>query len=174
MAKPSPPLYLLLRMFHHRPVLVVEDEESDALLLELAMKEARVPNRLVVVRDGQELIEYLTVRTPFTEGVLPALLLLDLKMPRMDGFQVLSWLQRHPEFRAMPVIIFSASMCPGDIEKARQMGAHDYLEKPSEFAKLVDLARLLRRRWLAKPPSVVPAVLPSRSSTRGRLQRLVQ
>jgi CheY-like chemotaxis protein len=142
------------------PVLAVEDEESDALLLELAMKEAGVPNKLIVVRDGQELVDYLSRRPPFGDRRRfpdPGILLLDLKMPRMDGFQVLSWLSAHVEFAPIPVIIFSASMCQADIERGLQMGASDYLEKPSQFATLVEMCRKLKDRWLTNPAPALRA-----------------
>ncbi|HEV2207345.1 MAG TPA: response regulator [Verrucomicrobiae bacterium] len=158
-------------------MLAVEDEESDALLLELAMKEAGAPNKLIVVRDGQELVDYLSRRPPFGDRRRfpdPGVLLLDLKMPRMDGFQVLTWLSEHAEFAHIPVIIFSASMCQADIRRALQMGASDYLEKPSQFATLVEMCRKLTHRWLINPRPAVPSPVVTHLAHRRTNQRFFE
>jgi len=137
-------------------VLAVEDEESDVFLLQLAFETARISHRLVVLRDGQELIDYLDRRKPFNDGNefhLPGLLLLDLKMPRMDGFEVLTWLAFHASLQSIPVVVFSASTCEADMKKALQLGASDYLSKPSQFTALVQMVRALHQRWLSGPDS---------------------
>ncbi len=149
------------------PVVFVEDDESDALLLKLAMKQARVPNRLVLLRDGRELLDYLAGDPPFADRrrfPLPALVLLDLRMPRIDGFQVLSWLACRPEFRDVPTVVLTASTFPADVQKAAQLGARDFLQKPSDFATLVEMARALHQRWLSQSVSLVS--LPDPKPTR--------
>src|SRR5689334_18927285 len=123
-------------MLEGKPLAVVEDEESDALLLNLALEQAQIPNRLVLMRDGQEVIEYLSGRAPYENRdlfPLPGLLLLDLKMPRVDGFAVLSWLATRPDLQHIPKVVFSASTCERDIQRAAELGADDYLCKPSQF-----------------------------------------
>src|SRR5689334_1684627 len=102
-------------------VLAVEDEESDALLLQLAAEAADFPPQLLVLRDGQELLNYLTRKEPFADEARfawPKLLLLDLKMPTLDGFEVLAWLREHKEIPRVPVIVFSASACEADRNRA--------------------------------------------------------
>src|SRR6185436_11022245 len=97
---------------HLAPVLVAEDEETDAMLLRWAFEKAGVAQPLVVARDGKEAVDYLEgegdcadrVRHPF-----PCLLILDLKMPRMDGFDVLAWLGERPRFNHLPPIVLSSS-----------------------------------------------------------------
>jgi len=135
------------------PILVaVEDEESDAYLLKLAAETAEISDKLLVLRDGQELIDYLNDRTSPEKrepSFLPGLVLLDLKMPRMDGFEVLAWLGQRPQFQLLPVVVFSASTCEADAQKALQLGARDFISKPSQFKTLVETLRSLHYRWLA-------------------------
>jgi CheY-like chemotaxis protein len=107
-------------------VLAVEDEESDALLLQLAAEAVNISQRLIVLRDGQELIGYLTRQPRFADSTRhpwPGLLLLDLNMPTMDGFELLAWLNQHLEIPRIPVVIFSASACEADKKKALRLGA---------------------------------------------------
>jgi CheY-like chemotaxis protein len=127
-------------------VLAAEDEESDAILLQLAFARAGLPNRLVILRDGQEVIEYLDKCLPYADGdsePLPCLLLLDLKMPRMTGFDVLAWLRDKPQFKDLPVFVLSSSSQDSDIAKARQLGAWDYHIKPHGLAQFVQLIKQL-------------------------------
>lgn len=151
-------------MFQNKPLTVVEDEESDALLLRLALEEAQIPNKLILLRDGQDLITYLDGQSPFNDRLefpLPGLVLLDLKMPRVDGFMVLSWLATRPDLRHIPTVVFSASICESDRKKALELGASDYLSKPSHFKILVAMLRALHQRWLCSPP-FLPAQLTAR------------
>jgi CheY-like chemotaxis protein len=132
-------------------VLAVEDEDNDAFLLRTALQKAGVPNPLAVVHDGQEAVDYLSGNSPFEDRAahpLPGLVLLDLKMPRMTGFDVLAWMATRPEFQNLPVIILSSSSDVSDIRKAREMGARDYYEKPHDFSRLIAIARDLNSRWL--------------------------
>ena len=102
-----------------RPVLAAEDEESDAMILRLAFQRAQLPCPLVIVRDGQEVVDYLIGNGVYADRrihPLPASIVLDLKMPRMDGFDVLTWLAMQPDFREIPTVVLSSSPDPSDIE----------------------------------------------------------
>ena len=126
-------------------VLAAEDEESDAVLLQLAFARIGSPDDLVVVHDGQQVIDYLDGRGPYADRAmypLPRLLLLDLKMPRLTGFDVLDWLQDKPEFRGLPVVVLSSSSYETDVQKATQLGAWEYHLKPHGMS---DLAQLIRQ-----------------------------
>lgn len=132
-------------------VLAAEDEESDAYLLRLAFEKAKVPNPLVIVSDGQEAVNYLTGAGSY--GVraahpLPGLITLDLKMPRMNGFDLLGWLRGRPELKDVPAVVISSSSDEADITQARSLGARDYFVKPLRLADFVELAQTLRQRWL--------------------------
>jgi CheY-like chemotaxis protein len=132
-------------------VLAVEDEESDAMILRLAFKKAQSPHPLVVVGDGQEAVDYLIGEGRYGDRSLyplPALILLDLKMPRMSGFDVLAWLAAHADFKNLPAVVLSSSADESDVQKARQMGARDYIVKPHVLEKLEHIVRQLQTQWL--------------------------
>jgi CheY-like chemotaxis protein len=134
-----------------RPVLAAEDDESDAMLLRLAFKRAEIPHSLIIVPDGQEAIDYLSGNPPFADRLnspLPALLLLDLKMPRLNGFDVLEWWRARDELRDLPVVVLSSSVHETDMDKARGMGAREYIIKPHGFSELTKLVQELCARWL--------------------------
>ena len=138
-------------MASHAPILMADDEESDALLVKLALEESGLPNPLTVVKDGREAVRYLDGQPPYANRVefpLPGLLLLDLKMPRMDGFDVLSWIKSQPKLQGVPVVVFTSSWQEYDRAKASQLGAREYVVKPSGFHELVQVLRDLSGRWL--------------------------
>ena len=125
-------------------ILVAEDSQSDIDILEWAFTKAGVEVRLEFVRDGQEAVEYLEkVESGQLSVGFPALLLLDLKMPRMSGFEVLKWLQTVPASRRPIVVVFTASDVPEDVRRALDLGARSYLVKPAEFNAMIDVARSL-------------------------------
>ncbi len=132
-------------------ILLAEDDENDVFLLRRALEKAGLATALIVARDGQEAVDYLSGGAPGGEGAppsLPRLLLLDLKMPRLDGFDVLKWLSTRPELSGLPAVVLSSSNHDGDIERARGLGARDYKVKPADFPKLVELVKELHARWL--------------------------
>lgn len=135
-----------------KPVLVAEDEDSDAMILHLAFERAGLTNPLVRVRDGQEAVDYLAGKGIYADRLaypLPVLLLLDLKMPRMTGVEVLTWLGGREEFKYLPAVVLSSSPDHSDIQRAKTAGAQEYLVKPHNIRELVGLVRALRDRWLS-------------------------
>ena len=133
------------------PILVADDDENDVFFLRRALARAGLANPLFVTRDGQDAIDYLAGTPPYDNRAqypLPGLLLLDLKMPRVNGFDVLSWLSRQPHLRELIIVVLSSSSHEEDILKARQLGAHEFRTKPSDFQKLVELIAELQKRWL--------------------------
>ncbi|PWU11623.1 MAG: two-component system response regulator [Verrucomicrobia bacterium] len=132
-------------------ILLAEDDDNDVFLMRAALERAEVVAELVVARDGQEAVEYLS--GPNGNGHSPSklrLMLLDLKMPRMDGFDVLSWIHNHPELSDLPVVVLSSSSQESDMSKARTLGARDYQVKPADFHELVRLVKELHARWLGQ------------------------
>lgn len=132
------------------PVLAAEDEENDAFILRRAFKRVAPAIPLVIVPDGREAIDYLSGAGPYSDRLrhpLPCLLLLDLKMPHMNGFNVLDWLSRQPRYKQLPVVVFSSSCHEADIQKAYKMGAADYQIKPVGFADSMETIRTLLTRW---------------------------
>ena len=134
-----------------KTVLVADDDQNDVFFLRRAFDKAGLPYPVHDVRDGQEAIDYLSGCNDFkdrSQFPLPALLLLDLKMPRVSGFDVLRWLETRQELRDLPVVVLSSSNQPSDIEKAQALGADDYLVKPTQFDELMELAKKITSRWL--------------------------
>lgn len=114
-------------------VLVAEDNEDDALFLRSAFVNAGLGKSVVFVRDGEEVIKYLLQQPPFDDSALcprPSLLLLDARMPKIDGMDVLLWLSRHPELEPLPVLVCTSSLTPEQRERAVQLGAEGCLQKP--------------------------------------------
>ena len=133
------------------PILLAEDDENDIFLMGRAFDRAGLPNPLFVVRNGQQAIDYLGGTGDYAhrdKHPLPGLVLLDLKMPWMDGFDVLSWLRRQREYRALPVVVLTSSKLQSDIERSRLMGVYDYRLKPQDLPELVSLLMDIRKRWL--------------------------
>ena len=133
-------------------VLLVEDDANDVFLMQRAFSKANVTNPLHVARDGQEAIEYLNHLGSFADATRyppPALMVLDLKMPRKNGFETLEWLRQQPGLKRMVAVVLSSSRQMTDINRAYDLGANSYLVKPGDFQKLVDLVNLLANYWLA-------------------------
>ncbi len=138
-------------MLDDMPILVAEDDENDIFLMRRAFERAGVPNPVQIVRNGREAIEYLAGTGDYAQRdkhPLPGLVLLDLKMPWMDGFDVLKWLRGRTQFNTLPVVVLTSSKLQADIDKSRQLGVYDYRVKPHGFADLVRLLDDVRTCWL--------------------------
>lgn len=139
-----------------KSILVVEDVSTDARLIERSMKKARISNPLVFVSDGEMAIEYLAkrLRSSDTGFGLPVLILLDLKLPKKDGFEVLGWLKQQPVLKRIPVVVLTSSSLSPDIDRAYDLGANSYLVKPVENDALIEMFRQLDVYWLLlnEPP----------------------
>jgi len=133
-------------------LLVAEDDENDFLFLERALGKADFETDLRRVRDGSEAIEYLAGGNGFADREahpLPELILLDVKMPRGSGFDVLMWLRSKQKLKNLPAVVFSASDSPNDMQQARVLGATAYLVKPSAYDGYPKLVQALRDLWRA-------------------------
>ena len=138
-------------MQNNAPILLADDDENDTFFLRRALTLCRLGNPLIAVHDGQEAVDYLAGVGPYADRgthPLPGLFLLDLKMPKMSGFDVLVWLTTRPDFKELPVVVLSSSAEDSDIRRARELGADDYQVKPQEFESLVLIVRDLHSRWL--------------------------
>ncbi len=138
-------------MLDQVPILLAEDDENDVFLMRRALERAGVPNPLFVVRNGQEAIDYLAGKGQYAERKkfpLPGLMLLDLKMPWMDGFDVLKWLRGQRQFDRFPVVVLTSSKLQADVDQSRELGVYDYRVKPQSFDDLVRLLDDVRKCWL--------------------------
>jgi CheY-like chemotaxis protein len=138
-----------------KTILLAEDEETDAIMFRFAMKSSGLTFPLVVARDGQEVVDYLSGLDPYGDrgkNPLPSLLVLDLKMPRITGFDVLSWLKTRPDLD-IPAVVLSSSSYPEDIQKAKKLGAREYFIKPHSLVELSKLLQTVTSRWLVQQES---------------------
>jgi CheY-like chemotaxis protein len=132
-------------------ILLAKDNEDYALLLQRAIETANIDANLQIVRDGQEAIDYLAGAEPYADRTLhpfPKLVLLDLKMPRMDGFEVLTAVRQKLGFTRLPVIVLTNSDNPADIKRAYELGATSYFQKPDSLEGLDEMIHVLHAYWL--------------------------
>jgi len=132
-------------------ILHVEDEDSDILLLQLAFSEAGITVPVHVATDGQKAIDYLSGAGQYADRKqfpLPCLVLLDLKLPRKSGFEVLEWIRAQPILRRLVVIVLSSAEYECDIDQAYELGANSYLVKPMDIAERQRMCRSLNAWWL--------------------------
>ena len=134
-----------------RLILLVEDREDDVFLIRKAFEKANVLNPLQLVRDGNEAVAYLKGERAYANRVeypLPSLILLDLKLPGMDGFEVLKWIREQPSLGSLPVIVLTSSDQIRDVNLAYQLGANSFLVKPLDFQNFIDLSKAIERYWI--------------------------
>ena len=141
-------------------ILLVEDDANDVALTRRAFERAGVANPLQVVNDGEQAIAYLAGQPPYTDRQshpVPILVLLDLKLPRKSGFDVLGWLRGVPHVRRLPVVVLTSSAQSPDVNRAYDAGANSYLVKPVAFENLLSLVRMLGLYWIAtnEGPTIV-------------------
>jgi CheY-like chemotaxis protein len=137
-------------MFKHQIILLVEDDENDVLLLKRAFTKANLKDNVRVVRNGNEAMNYLGGRGIYSDRVqhpLPFLVLLDLKMPGIDGFEVLQWARKDPNLKRLLIVVLTASNLQTDVDRAYELGANSYLVKPVDFAEMVALVGRFEVYW---------------------------
>jgi len=134
-----------------RTILHVEDDPNDVLLLEHACRKTGIGCNIKRVADGEEAIQYLEGAGGFADRhlfPLPQLILLDLKMPRLNGFDVLAWRLENDKFKIVPVVVFSSSNHDLDVKRAYELGVNSYLMKPVSFDSLCDIVKTISDYWL--------------------------
>ena len=136
-------------------ILIAEDNPGDRTLLEKSFKESGIQNRLFFAEDGQELVNYMNEAVVYSDlHKSSCVVLLDLKMPRLDGIETLRILKTDIRFKQIPVIILTSSGLEEDVSKSYQLGANSYFTKPSDYKGFLELAKMIKKYWLQK------AVLP--------------
>jgi CheY-like chemotaxis protein len=133
-------------------VLLADDDSNDIFFLRRAFQRAGLANTVMDVSDGEKAIEYLGGQNCYSDRTrypLPALLLLDLKMPKINGFEVLEWIRTRDDLRDLKVVVLSSSGLPDDMQKARELGAHDYRVKPADQEDTVAMIKEVAGRWLS-------------------------
>ena len=134
-----------------KEILLVEDNPDDVELTRLAFEEANVANRLVVVSDGAEALDYLFARGKHAQrnpAELPSIVLLDLNLPKVDGREVLQAIRAEPATRGLPVIVLTTSAEPFDVEASYALGVNSYIQKPVDFERFVWAVKQVGLYWL--------------------------
>ncbi|PWU16086.1 MAG: two-component system response regulator [Verrucomicrobia bacterium] len=131
-------------------ILLVDDDSNDVLLLQRAFHKAGIGDLLKVARDGEEAIAYLSGSDRYADRSkfpMPFLILLDLKMPGTDGFEVLQWARAEPELKRLLIVVLTSSNLQSDIDRAYELGANSYLVKPVGFDEMVNLIQRFEAYW---------------------------
>ena len=143
-------------------LLVVEDNEDDIFFMERIFKQMGARCDLRFVRDGVEAVNYLAGKGQFEDRVqnpLPTIILMDLKMPRMNGFEVLEWMQKQPEIKLIPTIVVTSSTMQEDVTRAYRAGANAVMNKPVDKDSLLQMLKTFHLYWTdyVEMPEVKPA-----------------
>jgi len=139
-------------------ILLVEDNSADAELTLHALRKSKLANEIRRVRDGEEALDFLFCRGTFSDRSManaPRLVLLDLKLPKVNGFQVLREVKSDPRTKAIPIIILTASKEERDLIDGYHLGVNSYIQKPVDFSEFQDVVRQLGMYWLlvnSSPP----------------------
>jgi CheY-like chemotaxis protein len=134
-------------------ILLIEDYEDDIFAMQRALSQANITNPLQVVTDGQQALDYLSGAGQYanrTEFPLPFIMFLDLKLPFVDGFEILSWIRQQPTLQSIIVIVLTGSAETRDQDKAYALGARSYLVKPPTAETLNGILESLKSYWLSK------------------------
>jgi DNA-binding response OmpR family regulator len=133
-------------------ILVADDDANDVFFLKRAFKKAGYDYKVLDVPDGERAIQYLSGSDAFSDRSqfpLPSLLILDLKMPKVNGFEVLAWIKEQSSLNTMKVVVLSSSGLQSDKQKAETLGAHDYRVKPGDIGDMVNMVKDVAVRWMA-------------------------
>jgi CheY-like chemotaxis protein len=132
-------------------VLLVDDNPDDVLLMRRAFSATSVSAPLMVVNGGEAAINYLSGSAPYADRVvhpLPLLMLLDLKMPKVSGFDVLKWLRAQPSLKRLPVVVLTSSSDADDVNKAYDLSVNSYIVKPSSLKEIAEVAAQIDAYWV--------------------------
>jgi CheY-like chemotaxis protein len=131
-----------------RPILLIEDNPMDLDLTCQAFKEHSIANPIAVCRDGEEALQYMDEHQLATDSQLPILVLLDLRLPKVDGIEVLRQIRSHAIWKLVPVVVLTTSRENTDIEAAYQLGVNSYIVKPVDFLAFADVVKTIKMYWL--------------------------
>jgi CheY-like chemotaxis protein len=148
-------------MSHSHTILVVEDNPTDVMLIRRAFARLNIANPVQVVADGDRAVDYLSGRDTYADRVqfpLPAVVLLDVKLPRRSGLEVLEWLRSQERLRRLPVVMLTSSRQSHDVNRAYDLGANSYLVKPVEFDGLQEMLGTINTYWIDRneKPDIAP------------------
>lgn len=130
-------------------ILMADDDDDDFLLTQKALVESKLLNTLIRVKDGEELVDYLTRSGDYADRHVerPGVILLDLNMPRKDGREALREIKSNPELSDIPVVVFTTSKAEEDIYRSYQLGVNSFITKPVTFNNLIQVMQTLGKYW---------------------------
>lgn len=132
------------------PIMLVEDDYNDVLLIQRAFRKAKIKPLVANISNGDEVLLYLQGKGKYADRKqypLPLLILLDLKLPRRSGLEVLAWIRQQPKLKRLLVVVLTSSQEDSDLTQAYDLGANSYLVKPIDFQELVRLVQLINDYW---------------------------
>lgn len=155
-------------------ILLVEDDDDEIHLMRKALTKGGLGNPLQIISHGGEVIPYFEGKGAYADRnlyPLPGLMFLDLKLPGISGLYLLAWIKGNPEFRHIPVVVFTSSDDPDDLRRAYQFGANSYLIKPVAFEEFVDMIRVTGTYWITM--NSTPSTVRRRRAPGGRATKKV-
>jgi two-component system response regulator len=153
-----------MKSISRKSILLVEDNRDDEELTVLALRENRLLNEIHVARDGAEALDFLLAQGQYAQRDpldLPQVVLLDLKLPKLSGLEVLERMRAHPRLKLLPVIVLTTSLEERDITQSYELGANSYIRKPVDYGNFLEAVRQLSLYWLVL--NEAPRIYESRS-----------
>jgi CheY-like chemotaxis protein len=132
-----------------RPILLVDDNPDDIMIAKRAIKECDIRNKVYVTHDGDEAIQFLRKEGNYKDVPTLGLVILDLNMPKVDGFEVLETIKGDDRLKSIPIIVLTSSSRPEDIERAYQLGCNSFIVKPLSFEDFIEAMMEIKRYWLS-------------------------
>jgi CheY-like chemotaxis protein len=130
------------------PILLVEDNPDDILITKRAWSKGLIKNKLYIVNNGEEALEFLYKQGEYSNAPTPGLMLLDLKMPRVDGFEVLKTVKQDAKLKRLPIIVLTTSNRDKDIQRAFNLGCNSYILKPVDYEKFLEAIETIQKYWM--------------------------
>ena len=143
-----------------RPVLIVEDNDMDLDLCLQAFAEHSVANTILTCRDGEEAMEFIDAHPERDDPHLPLLVLLDLRLPKVDGIDVLRYAREHSVWKQIPFVVLTTSSENADVDRAYELGVNSYIVKPMDFSEFAAVVKNIKIYWLLTNKSPFPEVAP--------------
>lgn len=129
-------------------ILIADDDADDRMLIEQAFRENNLTATLNFVEDGEELIDFLLQREPYTSVIRPSLIILDLNMPRKNGIQALREIKANEQLRQIPIVVLTTSTAEEDILRTYDLGVSSYISKPFDYSTLLDITNTIKKYWI--------------------------